>query len=221
MDIQERNQKILENDGLITFVLNKWFPHRVGFQHIGEIQDIKQQCRLAMMRGAEHFDESKSKWSTYIVVAILREMHRMLNGEGLIRLPAISRKKIAPRLKPLRDQARRIHSISHGDAAIDPAQSGRNNTDQTPDRKEMEERKERLREEVREQLPDAMEWALRHLDPRDARIMQWRAEGYTLDVIGKWMGITKERARQLEVRALKRLRDIPRLQALWDLLQYD
>jgi len=54
---------------------------------------------------------------------------------------------------------------------------------------------------------------LQYLDPRERQIIRMRAgldntEGMTLEKIGEQLGITKERVRQLNVRAMKKLRHI-------------
>src|SRR5207302_4214294 len=54
---------------------------------------------------------------------------------------------------------------------------------------------------------------LEYLDPREREIIRLRAgldnsEGMTLEKIGQKLGITKERVRQLNVRAMKKLRSL-------------
>ena len=55
---------------------------------------------------------------------------------------------------------------------------------------------------------------LEYLDPREQQIIRMRAgldnnsQGMTLEKIGEQLGITKERVRQLNVRAMKKLRTI-------------
>ena len=55
---------------------------------------------------------------------------------------------------------------------------------------------------------------LEYLDPREREIIRMRAgldnnaEGMTLEKIGEKLGITKERVRQLNVRAMKKLRSL-------------
>jgi RNA polymerase sigma factor (sigma-70 family) len=55
---------------------------------------------------------------------------------------------------------------------------------------------------------------LEYLDPRERQIIRLRAgldngsEGMTLEKIGEQLGITKERVRQLNVRAMKKLRTL-------------
>ena len=55
---------------------------------------------------------------------------------------------------------------------------------------------------------------LEYLEPREREIIRMRAgldsnsEGMTLEKIGEKLGITKERVRQLNVRAMKKLRNL-------------
>jgi RNA polymerase sigma factor (sigma-70 family) len=61
---------------------------------------------------------------------------------------------------------------------------------------------------------------LEYLEPRERQIIRMRAglddrgKGMTLEEIGQEMGITKERVRQLNVRIMKKLRDIAHEQHL-------
>jgi RNA polymerase primary sigma factor len=65
---------------------------------------------------------------------------------------------------------------------------------------------------LREHLHDALD----QLPPREARILQLRyglidGQIHTLNEVGQKMGVTRERVRQIEAQALRRLRT-PRLQ---------
>jgi RNA polymerase sigma factor (sigma-70 family) len=64
-----------------------------------------------------------------------------------------------------------------------------------------------------EQAAHRVNRLLEHLSPRDREIVRLRAgldgsEPKTLEEIGKELGITKERVRQLNVRIMKQLRDL-------------
>jgi RNA polymerase sigma factor (sigma-70 family) len=74
-----------------------------------------------------------------------------------------------------------------------------------------------------EQATHKVNRLLEYLDPRERQIIRMRAgldngtEGMTLEKIGEQLGITKERVRQLNVRAMKKLRTLAEDQKL-DLL---
>jgi len=64
-----------------------------------------------------------------------------------------------------------------------------------------------------EQASHRVNRLLEYLDPRERQIIRMRAgldnsEGMTLEKIGEQLGITKERVRQLNVRAMKKLRNL-------------
>ena len=65
-----------------------------------------------------------------------------------------------------------------------------------------------------EQATHQVNRLLEYLDPRERQIIRMRAgldsdaEGMTLEEIGQQLGITKERVRQLNVRAMKKLRTL-------------
>jgi RNA polymerase primary sigma factor len=72
---------------------------------------------------------------------------------------------------------------------------------------------------LREQLADI----LSTLPPREVRILQFRfglldGETYTLEEVGRKMGITRERVRQIETQALRRLRHPAHTRKLSDFL---
>jgi RNA polymerase sigma factor (sigma-70 family) len=71
-----------------------------------------------------------------------------------------------------------------------------------------------------EQAAHRVNRLLEYLDPRERQIIRMRAgldnnsEGMTLEEIGQQLGITKERVRQLNVRIMKKLREIARDQKM-------
>ncbi len=73
---------------------------------------------------------------------------------------------------------------------------------------------------LRELLQDVLE----DLPPREVRILQMRyglvdGETYTLEEVGRKLGVTRERIRQIEVQALSRLRHPAHSRKLRDFLR--
>ena len=73
---------------------------------------------------------------------------------------------------------------------------------------------------MKDSLRDQIEAALSTLEPREAEIIRLhygigREESLTLDEIGERYGLTRERVRQIKVKALRRLRHISRRRRLW------
>lgn len=72
-------------------------------------------------------------------------------------------------------------------------------------------------------LKEQIEEVLQSLSPREVRILQLRyglgsGESYTLEQVGKKMGVTRERVRQIEMQALSRLRHPTYIRQLRDYL---
>ena len=59
---------------------------------------------------------------------------------------------------------------------------------------------------IRSERLDMIRQAMRDLSPREIDILESRLNGQTLDAVGRRLGITKERVRQLECQARKRIR---------------
>jgi RNA polymerase primary sigma factor len=77
---------------------------------------------------------------------------------------------------------------------------------------------------VDEALQDALQGVLQDLPPREVRILQMRyglvdGETYTLEEVGRKMGVTRERIRQIEAQALSRLRHPTHSRRLKDFLK--
>ena len=71
----------------------------------------------------------------------------------------------------------------------------------------------------RQELRKELDKALSDLPPREARVLNMRfgldvGRGHSLTEVGKALGVSRERARQIELRALKRLRHPRRARAL-------
>ncbi|HHH81477.1 MAG TPA: sigma-70 family RNA polymerase sigma factor, partial [Chloroflexi bacterium] len=73
-------------------------------------------------------------------------------------------------------------------------------------------------------LKEQLEEALSTLPPREVRILQLRyglldGQSYTLEEVGRKMGVTRERVRQIEAQALTRLRHPEHREKLADYLR--
>ena len=77
----------------------------------------------------------------------------------------------------------------------------------------------------RAQVRGELERLIEELDTRDRKILAWRfglggGEPLTLEIIGRRLGLSRERVRQLEARALKRLREQPESRRLGASLEF-
>ncbi len=145
-----------------------------------EADDLFQLCYFAFERSLRLFDLSRNvRFITYLYQALSKEMCRKRLTRKLLGIPGRSVK---------------IRSLDNGDGKA--ASWGSQLESPKPDGCAVEKR-EQLR---------IIEGVLGVLDPRDQKIMAMRMESITLQAIGDQLGMPKERVRQLEERALRRIR---------------
>ena len=140
---------------------------------------------MSLLRAVEKFDFGRgNNFSTYASWAIMKNFARSIPDE----------------------KHRRERFVTGHDEVFDVAPDTRS------DEHEIVAGQERARFNVNR--------LLEYLEPRERDIIRMRAgldsnaKGMTLEEIGQKLGITKERVRQLNVRAMKRLRDIAHEQHL-------
>lgn len=201
-----------------------------------ELVDLIQFGNLGLMRAAERFDGSLGhKFSTYATWWIRQAITRAIDDHGrLIRLPV----HVAETLQ----RVRRV--TTHSEQPLTPAElaaaTGRTEVRvrraleaaDTPlslnyidpeIEKELGEMVASPEDDIAEQVAQAdlskqLDALLATLPERDAAIirMRWldQNERQTLETVGHAFGLTRERARQIEAEAFKRLREHPHLQQL-------
>jgi RNA polymerase primary sigma factor len=141
--------------------------------------ELLSDGNMSLMRAVEKFDYSRgNKFSTYASWAIMKNFARSIPEE----------------------KTRRERFVTGTEEFFDIAPDNR--TDE----------QELL--STAEQASHKVNRLLQYLDPREREIIRMRAgldsghEGMTLEKIGEKLGITKERVRQLNVRAMKKLRSL-------------
>lgn len=170
------------------------------YQHRGvSLPDLINEGNLGLLRAAERFDEARGvKLITYAVWWIRQAMIQAMADQGeTVRIPLA-------RTSELR-QERRLRSVS-----IDtPAESGTdaNPLELIPDETSAAPDAQMLESEQTESLAALM----CTLNSRQARVLRLHygldgGEAMTLEQIGERLGITRERVRQIENRALFQLR---------------
>ena len=142
--------------------------------------ELLSDGNMSLMRAVEKFDYSRgNKFSTYASWAIMKNFARSIPEE----------------------KHRRERYVTGNEELFDvaPGQPHRRAGDAWPRAEQATHKVNRL---------------LEYLDPREREIIRMRAgldsahEGMTLEKIGEKLGITKERVRQLNVRAMKKLRNL-------------
>jgi RNA polymerase primary sigma factor len=237
-----RDHLITANTRLVISIAKRYRGQGVPFQ------DLIQEGNLGLMRAADKFDPDRGyKFSTYATWWIRQAVTRALADQGrTIRLPvhmgeAIrklnrtaylleqdlgrppSPEEIADEmgLKPRRVRwmmkvARRPMSLQKPVGEEKDSELGSFIEDEeTPPPPEVAEQT---------LLRATLEELLETLDPREARVLRLRfglhnGYRYTLEEVGEKFGLTRERIRQIEKEALRRLRHPGRSRRLKDYLR--
>ncbi|MBI2806815.1 MAG: sigma-70 family RNA polymerase sigma factor [Planctomycetes bacterium] len=154
----------------------------IAKRHSGQVEnffELLSDGNISLMRAVEKFDYSRgNKFSTYASWAIMKNFARSIPDE----------------------KNRRERFVTGNEEIFDAAE------DRRTDEKECIAAAEQASAKVNDLLES--------LEPREREIIRLRAgldnidQGLTLEKIGERLGITKERVRQLNVRAMKKLRTI-------------
>lgn len=228
-----REHLITANSRLVISVAKKYMGRGVPFL------DLIQEGNIGLMRAAKKFDYSRGfKFSTYATWWIRQAVTRAIADQGrTIRVPVHMGDQISKMLRiqhQLKQQLSRDPTVEELAASLEVPPSKVEHMIQVARRPfslEMpigDEEDAMLGDFIEDQeapSPDEMathnllrehlEEVLETLPPREARILQLRyglqdGKILTLNEVGRKMGVTRERVRQIEAQALRRLRS-PRI----------
>jgi RNA polymerase primary sigma factor len=224
-----REHLVLANSRLVISVAKKYIGRGVPFL------DLIQEGNIGLIRATKKFDYKRGhKFSTYATWWIRQAVTRAIADQGrTIRLPVHMGDQINKMLRVshrLTQELGRSPNIEELAETLDVA------PEKVEQMMEVSRRPLSLERPIDEEedsflgdfvededspappevatehlLKEHMTEILDTLPPREARILQLRyglgdGESYTLEEVGKKMGVTRERVRQIEAQALRRLR---------------
>jgi len=237
-----RKQLIQANSRLVVSIAKKYVGHGVPFL------DLIQEGNLGLIRAVEKFDYRLGyKFSTYATWWIRQAITRALADQArTIRVPvhmAEQINKLRAARRQLEQTLGREPTVEEVAVELDMSPSrierireiaqrplslelpvGEEEDSELGDFIEDEETPLPTEAAWQELLREEIEQVLSSLSPREARVLQLRfglADGYqhTLEEVGEKFGVTRERIRQIETKAIRRLRHPTRSQRLRDYLR--
>jgi RNA polymerase primary sigma factor len=225
-----REQLITANSRLVISVAKKYMRRGVPFL------DLIQEGNIGLIRAAKKFEYRRGfKFSTYATWWIRQAVTRAIADQGrTIRIPVHMGDRIN---KLLRTQHQLTQQLGHEPSIEDLSEALDTVPDQvermikvarlplslelpTDDEGDSvlgdfipdDEAPTPVDTATHNLLKEELEHILRDLPPREVRILQLRyglldGQTYTLQDVGRKMGVTRERVRQIEAQALRRLRN--------------
>ncbi len=224
-----REHLITANSRLVISVAKKYMGRGVPFQ------DLIQEGNIGLIRAAKKFDYRRGhKFSTYATWWIRQAVTRAIADQGrTIRVPVHMGDQINKLLRVQHQLTQRLGrdpSVEELASALDVVPKKIENMIQvarrplsleTPTDDEEDSVLGDFIQDREATAPDEsathnllrahLDEVLNSLPPREVRILQLRyglldGQAYTLEEVGRKMGVTRERVRQIEAQALSRLR---------------
>ncbi len=224
-----REHLIIANSRLVISIAKKYMGRGVPFL------DLIQEGNIGLMRAAKKFDYQRGfKFSTYATWWIRQAVTRAIADQSrTIRVPVHMGDQISRMLRTqhqLKQSLRRDPTLDEIAIALDTnpkrvehmievarhplslqAPIGEEEDDMLGDFIEDQDAPAPDEMATYNVLREHLSEVLERLPPREARILQLRyglldGQTHTLNEVGRKMGVTRERVRQIEAQALRRLR---------------
>ncbi len=237
-----REHLILANSRLVISVAKKYVGRGVPFL------DLIQEGNIGLIRATKKFDWRRGhKFSTYATWWIRQAITRAIADQGrTIRVPvhmgdqinrmlrvshrltqelgrAPETEELAEALDVPPEKVEYMKQVAQRPVSLE-LPVGEDEDSSLADFIEDEEAPEPAEVATENLLREQVKEVLATLPPREARILQLRygllnGESYTLEEVGRKMGVTRERVRQIEAQALRRLRHPSLRRKLADFLE--
>ena len=242
MGTEARRRLIEANFRLVVSIAKKYVGHGVSFM------DLIQEGNIGLIKAVEKFEYQRGfKFSTYATWWIRQAVSRALSDQGrTIRVPVHMGERITQLSRVSRELVQKHgHTPTEEEIAVEMGVSLRlleriRQASQYPLSLEMEvgeDMDSTLGDFIEDDSNDApddsavnhllserMDDVLGSLTARENRVLQLRfglqdGRAYTLEEVGQKFGVTRERIRQIEAKALSKLRHPRRSRRLRDFLE--
>jgi RNA polymerase primary sigma factor len=240
---REARRKLIEsNFRLVVSIAKKYVGHGVSFM------DLIQEGNIGLIKAVEKFEYQRGfKFSTYATWWIRQAVSRALSDQGrTIRVPVHMGERITQLSRVSRELVQKNgHNPSDEEIAVEMGISLKlleriRQASQYPLSLELEVGEDMdstlgdfIEDEgnttpddtaISKLLAERMEDVLASLSARENRVLQLRfglqdGRSYTLEEVGQKFGVTRERIRQIEAKALSKLRHPRRSRRLRDFLE--